>query len=58
MQVKQAIVRFKIQNEPNEKEMTKTLQVTKSTIWFIFKKKECSGQLCSTKNAQKTTEDN
>ena len=57
LSVKQAIIRLKNQNKPI-REIAKTLRVTKSTVWNILKKKECTGELNNTERPgrpQKTT---
>lgn len=48
MQVKEAIIRLKKQNK-SIREIAKTLGAAKSTIWYIFKKKECTGKLSNIK---------
>ena len=55
--VKHAIVGLKNRNKPI-REMAKTLGVAKSTVWYILKKKERTGELSNTKRPgrpQKTT---
>ena len=46
--VKQAIIRLKNRNKPI-REIAKTLGVAKSTVWYILKKKERTGELSNTK---------
>lgn len=46
--VMQAVIRLKNLNKPI-REITKTLGVALSTIWYILKKKECTGELRNTK---------
>uniref|UniRef100_A0A0E9XWE2 Transposase Tc1-like domain-containing protein n=1 Tax=Anguilla anguilla TaxID=7936 RepID=A0A0E9XWE2_ANGAN len=48
LSVKQAIIRLKKNKEPI-RDIAKTLGVAKSTIWYIFKKKERTGELRNTK---------
>ena len=57
LSVKQAIIRLKNQNKPI-REIAKTLDVAKSTVWNILKKEECTGELSNTKRSgrpRKTT---
>ena len=53
LSVKQAIIRLKNRIKPI-REIAKTLGVAKSTVWYILKKKERTGELSNTK----TTENN
>ena len=58
MQVKEAIIRQKTPQNKPIRHIAETLQVAKSTIWYILKKKECTGELSNTKRPgrpQKTT---
>ena len=48
LSVKQAIIRLKNLNKPIRK-IAKTLGVAKLTVWNILKKKECKGELNTTK---------
>ena len=48
MQVKGGIIRLKNQKKPL-REIAESLGVAKSTIWYIFMKKECTGELSNTK---------
>ena len=57
LSVKQAIIRLKNQNK-TIREIADTLGVAKSTVWYILKKKERTGELSNTKRPgrpQKTT---
>ena len=48
LSLKKAIIRLKNQNKPI-REIAKTLGVAKSTVWYILKKKERTGELSNTK---------
>ncbi|XP_011604426.1 male-specific lethal 3 homolog isoform X2 [Takifugu rubripes] len=48
MPVKEAIIALKKENK-SLREIAKTLGVAKSTIWYILKKKECTGELGNVK---------
>lgn len=48
MSVKEAIIALKRENK-SLREIAKTLGVAKSTIWYILKKKECTGELGNVK---------
>ena len=48
LSVKQAIIRLKNRNKPN-REIAKPLGLAKSTVWYILKKKERTGELSNTK---------
>ena len=48
LSVKQAIIRLKNLNKPI-REIAKSLGVAKSTVWYILKKKERTGELSNTK---------
>ncbi|CAJ0935833.1 unnamed protein product [Ranitomeya imitator] len=57
MQVKQAILRLRKQKKPI-REIAAILGVAKSTVWYILRKKESTGELINAKrpgNPQKTT---
>ena len=49
LSVKQAIIRLKNQNKPIREIRAKTLGVAKSTVWYILKKRERTGELSNTK---------
>ena len=49
LSVKQAIIRLKNQNKPIREIRAKTLGVAKSTVWYILKKREHTGELSNTK---------
>ena len=43
---------LKNQNKPT-REIAKTLGVAKSTVWYILKRKECTGELSNTKRPRR-----
>ena len=48
MQVKHAILRLRNKTK-SIREIAETLGVAKSTVWYIMRKKECTGELGNTK---------
>ena len=50
MLVKEAIIRLNKQNK-SIRETEKTSRMAKSTVWYILKKKECSGEINNIKQS-------